>query len=82
MYQVDPLANRPSWAFTTRLFPSHSCEGFSFIENYLDTSTDLESCQCFRKGISKVDAIEFGLIIDVLLRMETTTSTACYIVEE
>jgi hypothetical protein len=75
MYQVDPSADRPFWSFKARRFPSPSCEGFGFIENYLDPSTDLKSCQCFRMGILRVDAIEFGLIIEVLLRMQTTTST-------
>jgi hypothetical protein len=70
-----PSAARPSLSFKTRRFPSPSCEGFGFIENYLDTSTDIMTCQFFSMGILRVCANEFGLKIDELLRMETLRDT-------
>jgi len=48
----------------TRRFPSPSCEGFGFIEIYLDTSTDIATCQFIPMGILRVCAIEAGLKIN------------------
>ena len=42
-------------------FPSHSHEEVGFLENYLDTSTGMKSCQCFRLGFLGEDDAVFGL---------------------
>ncbi len=47
-------------------------KGLALSRTTLDTSTEMNICQCFRWGILRVYANEFGLKIDVLLKMETS----------
>jgi hypothetical protein len=71
MHEVTySLAARLS-AKKTRGVRPPSREGFDFNENYLDTITDLKSCQCFRRGICRVGPAKFRWLITQLLKIET-----------
>ncbi len=47
-----------------------SQRGFGFIDDYLDASTEMMICQCFRLGILRVGTTECGLKIGKLPKWE------------